>query len=153
IQEYRGAAKDWRTLAHQFADDIVLQFTGEAGVSQTRIAFVAVNGRDKELYCMDVDGASGRALTHDRSIALSPPWSPDGPLLLFTSYRLGRGPEVFVTPVEAPKPFLISGRRGLNTSASYSPDGREIACTLSQDGNSEIYRLDARGGAPRRLTS
>ena len=44
------------------------------------------------------------------------------------------------------------GRPGINTSAGYSPDGREIACTLSQDGNSEIYLLDARGETPRRLT-
>ena len=153
VQEYRGSLKDWRSLVHQFADDIVLQFTGEAGVAQTHIAFITVDGNQKELTCMDVDGAGLTALTRDRSIALSPAWSPDGSLLLFTSYRGGRGPQVFVTPANGSKAYLISGRPGLNTSASYSPDGREIVCTLSQDGNSEIYLLDARGGSPRRLTN
>jgi TolB protein len=153
VREYRGPLSDWRSLVHRFADDVVLQFTGEPGVSLTRIAFVVDGGRTKELYTMDVDGARQRALTADKSLALSPAWSPEGSLLLFTSYRGGSGPQVFVIAADGGRPFLVSGRSGLNTSASYSPDGREIVCTLSQDGNPEIYLLDARGGSPRRLTN
>ena len=153
VKEYRGPVAEWRSLIHQFTDDVVLQFTGAPGVAGTRIAFIAVEGRNKELCVMDLDGAHLRQLTHDGSLALSPAWSPDGSLILFTSYREGLGPQVFVTPAAGGKIFQISARAGNNTSASYSPDGREIACTLSFDGNPEIYVLDARGGAPRRLTN
>lgn len=153
VREYRGPLADWRTLVHRFADDVVLQFTGERGVASTRMAFVARSGRDKELWVMDLDGANARPLTADRSLALSPAWAPDGSLLLYTSYRGGTGPQIWVTPARGGRAFLISGRPGNNTSAAYSPDGREIACTLSLDGNPEIYRLDARGGSPTRLTS
>jgi TolB protein len=153
VKEYRGSVKEWRRLVHQFSDDIVLQFTGEAGVAQTQIAFAALIGRDKEIYVMDYDGAGVRPLTRDKSIALSPAWSPEGSLLLYTSYRSGTGPQIYVQQVAGNRPFLVSGRKGLNTSASYSPDGREIVCSLSLDGNAELYRLDARGGNPRRLTS
>jgi len=152
-REYRGTLKDWRSVLHRFADDVVLQFTGEPGVSGTRIAFVVQSGRTKELHVMDYDGARLTALTADQSIALSPAWSPDASLLLFNSYRGGGGPRVFVIAQSGGKSHLISGRPGLNTSASYSPDGREIALTLSQDGNSEIYVVDARGASPRRLTN
>ena len=152
-RDYRAPLKDWRSAVHQFADDIVLQFTGEPGVAQTRIAFIGVRGRNKDLYVMDYDGARLAPLTNDQSIALSPSWSPDGSLLLFTSYRGGAGPRLFVIPAPGGKPFLVSGRPGINTSASYAPDGRQIVCTLSQDGNSEIYLLDARGGSPQRLTN
>lgn len=151
VRDYRGPLAEWRTLVHRFADDVVLQFTGEPGVASTRIAFVVQQGRDKELWVMDADGARARPLTADRSIALSPAWSPEGSLLLFTSYR-GGGPQVWVIPSAGGRAFLVSGRPGLNTSPSYSPDGRDIVCTLSQDGNAEIYVLDARGGSPRRLT-
>ena len=151
-REYRGPVSEWRSLLHRFADDVVLQFTGEPGVANTRIAFVGRQGRDKELYVMDTDGARVRPLTSDHSIALSPAWAPDGSLLLFTSYRGGHGPRLYVTPAAAGAIYLISGRPGNNTSASYSPDGREIASTLSMDGNPEIYLLDARGGSPHRLT-
>jgi TolB protein len=149
---YRGPVADWRSLVHQFADDIVLQFTGESGVARTRIAFIAIEGRNKELWVMDLDGAGARPLTRDRSIALSPSWSPDGSLLAFSTYRDGGSPRLYVVPAAGGKLYPVSARPGLNTSPAYSPDGREIACTLSKDGNSEIYVLDARGGSPRRLT-
>ena len=152
VREYRGTIDNWRLLVHRFADDVVLQFTGEPGVACSRLAFVASEGRNKELYVMDFDGAGLQALTADRSIALSPSWSYDGSLILFTSYRGGGGPRIYVIHSGGGKAYLISGRPGLNTSATYSPDGREIACTLSQDGNSEIYRLDACGESPHRLT-
>ena len=45
---------------------------------------------------MDYDGANLRPLTQDNSIAMSPAFSPDGSLILFTSYRGGGGPRVFV---------------------------------------------------------
>lgn len=152
LKEYRGPLREWRSLVHAFADDIVLQFTGEPGVAGTKIAFIGQRGQEKELFVMDADGAGVRALTSDHSIAQSPAWAPDGSLLLFTSYREGT-PRIYVTPSDGGRVYRISGREGLNTSASYSPDGRSIVCTLSQDGNPEIYELDARGGSPRRLTN
>jgi TolB protein len=152
-QEYRGPLAQWRSLVHRFADDVVMQFTGEPGVSSTRIAFVVEEGRTKDLWAMDADGANAQPVTHDGSIAQSPRWSPDGSLLLFTSYRGGTGPQLWVASPEQRRPFLVSGRQGLNISGVYSPDGAGIVCTLSKDGNAELYHLDARGGSPQRLTN
>lgn len=152
-KEYRGGMSQWRRLVHQFADDVVLQFTGSAGVASTRIAFVVQEGRNKELWVMDADGHGPRPLTADRSLVQSPAWSPDGSHVLFTSYRDGRGPRLWSMSVADRRIGLVSGRPGLNTSGAWSPDGREIACTLSQDGNAEIYVMAADGSSPRRLTS
>ena len=153
VRTYRGPVAEWRSLVHRFADDIVLQFTGEPGVAGSRIAFVAKEGRTKELWVMDLDGANARPLTRDGSIALSPSWSPDGALLAYSSYRYGGPPHLFVVPVGGGRIYRVSGRAGNNTGPAYSPDGREIACSLSKDGNAEIYLLDAQGGSPRRLTN
>jgi len=153
IQDYSGSAAEWRRLLHRFSDDCVQQITGERGVADTRIAFIVKDGRNKELWLMDCDGANPLELTQDHSIAQSPAWSPEGSLLLFTSWRGGSGPQVWVMPPERHKAYLVSGRPGINTSASYSPDGQHIVCTLSIDGNAELYMLDPRGGSPRRLTT
>lgn len=153
VQDYQGPVEEWRRLLHRFSDDCVQQITGERGVADSRIAFVVSEAGNKELWVMDADGFGARPLTADRSIAQSPAWSPEGSLLLFTSWRGGTGPQIWVLSPEQRKPFLVSGRPGLNTSSSYSPDGQRIACTLSQDGNAEVYSLDARGGSPVRLTN
>ena len=152
-QEYRGTTAQWRSLVHRFADDVVMQFTGEPGVASTHIAYVVDAGRTKELWVADADGNDAQPLTHDASIAQSPRWSPDGSLLLFTSYRSGTGPQLWVVSPATRKPFLVSGRPGINICGAYAPDGSGIACTLSKDGNAELYRLDARGGSPLRLTT
>ena len=152
-REFKGPQSEWRHLVHAYADEVVRLFTGEPGVADTRIAFVGEKDKTKDLYVMDLDGAGLRALTSDRSIALSPAFSPEGSLLLFTSYRGGSGPQIFVIQAGGGRPYLVSGRAGLNTCPSYSPDGREIVCALSLDGNPEIYLLDARGGTPNRLTN
>ncbi len=149
---YKGTRANWRRLAHQFADAVIQQFTGESGISSTRIAFVVRDGRTRELWIMDADGYDAHPLTHDKSLVLSPNFSPDGSLLAFTSYR-GSGPQLWVMSLADAKPVLLSGRKGINACGTYSPDGRNIACTLSMDGNSEVYVLDARGGSPQRLTS
>ncbi|MEY4375010.1 MAG: hypothetical protein RL760_1177, partial [Candidatus Eisenbacteria bacterium] len=120
-KDYNGPLADWRRLLHRFADDCVQQITGERGAADTRIAFVVKDGRDKELWVMDADGANARPLTADRSIAQSPSWSPEGSLLLFTSWRGGNGPGIWVMSPENRKPFQVSARKGLNTSASYAP--------------------------------
>jgi TolB protein len=153
IKEYRGALKEWRALVHALADDIVQQFTGEQGVASTRIAFAAKEGTAKELFVMDLDGAGLQRLTSDRSIAISPAWSPEGSLILFTSFRDGQGPRIYVTPSNGGNTYMVSGRSGNNTTPAYAPDGQSIAAALSVDGNPEIYRMDARGRSPERLTN
>jgi len=76
VRDYQGTSADWRQLLHRFSDDCVQQITGERGVADTRIAFVVVEGQNKELWLMDADGYGAHALTADRSIAQSPSWSP-----------------------------------------------------------------------------
>ena len=41
---------------------------------------------------------------------------------------------------------------GLNIAPTLSPDGNYLAFATSQDGNSEIYKLDTRTKASQRLT-
>jgi TolB protein len=46
------------------------------------------------------------------------------------------------------KRVIISERRGMNSGASWSPDGTKIALTLSFSGKPEIYIMPSGGGNP-----
>ena len=89
-KRYIGEVKNLRSIVHHFADDIVFQYTGERGISGTRIVFTSKLTGNKELYIMDYDGYNVRKITNNRSINLSPKWSPDGMRIVYTSYRTGR---------------------------------------------------------------
>ncbi len=56
-------------------------------------------------------------------------------------------------PFETRPVQLLAGYLGINTSPAWSPDGRQLALTLSKDGNPEIYVLTFATGSLRRLTT
>ena len=142
-----------RRAAHRVADEIVLLVSGEAGVADTKIAFASTRSGVKELYVMDYDGAGVAPVTANKSINMSPNWSPDSRSLAFTSYMNGYPFLYRVFPFERRPVQLLAGYAGINSSPAWSPDGRTVAMTLSKDGNPEIYLLTVATGAFRRLTT
>lgn len=142
----------WR-LAHKVADEVVLQFTGELGVADTKIAYVNSASGNKEVYMMDYDGAEPVRLTSNQSINMSPNWSPDLRSIAFTSFMRGYPYLYRLFPFEKRPVQLMAGYLGINTSPAWSPDGRFLALTLSKDGNPEIYVLNIATGTLRRLTT
>jgi TolB protein len=151
-RKFEMAADQPRRLAHKIADEIVLQFTGEPGIADTKMAYVAGPRGAKEIAVADYDGFGPRAVTSNGSINLTPVWSPDARSLAFTSYKNGY-PDLFrAFPFERRPEQTLSAFAGINSSPSWSPDGRQVALTLSKDGNPEIYVLTVATGAFRRLT-
>jgi TolB protein len=141
-----------RRLAHKIADDIVLQFTGELGVADTKIAYVSGPLGAKEISLADYDGHGPRPVTRNGSINLMPVWSPDARSLAFLSYKNGY-PDLFrAFPFEKRPEQTLAAFLGINSSPAWSPDGRSLAITLSKDGNPEIYLLTLATGTFRRLT-
>ncbi len=145
-------AAQGRRLAHKIADEVVLQFTGEPGVADTKIAYVAGPRGAKEIVVADYDGAGQTPLTKNGSINLTPVWSPDARSLAYTSYKQGYPDLYRAFPFERRPEQTLAAFVGINTAPSFSPDGKSIAMTLSKDGNPEIYVLTLATGTMRRLT-
>jgi TolB protein len=141
-----------RRLAHKVADEVVLQFTGEAGIADTKIAYVVGPAGAKEIVMADYDGAAAAAVTKNGSINLMPVWSPDARSLAFVSYKQGYPDLYRAFPFERRPDQTLAAFGGINSSPAFSPDGRSLAMTLSKDGNPEIYVLNLSSGVMRRLT-
>ena len=152
-RKFEVAAPQSRRLAHKIADEIVLQFTGEPGVADTKLAYVVGPPGAKEIFVADYDGAAATAVTRNGSINLSPVWSPDARSIAFTSFMNGY-PDLFrLFPFERQRPVqTLASFVGINSSPGWSPDGRFLALTLSKDGNPEIYVLTVATGVLQRLT-
>ena len=142
-----------RRAAHRVADEVVLLDTGEAGVADTKMAYVVGPPGSKELVVADYDGAAAANATRNASINLSPAWSPDARSIAFTSFMNGY-PDLFrLFPFERQRPVqTLASFVGINSSPGWSPDGRYLALTLSKDGNPEIYVLTLATGVLQRLT-
>jgi TolB protein len=151
-KRYRGPNDAFASMMHRCADEIMIRFTGEPGIAQTKIAFIAPQHSNKELFVMDQNGSNIRQLTSDRSIILSPAWSPDSREIAVTSYR-DRNPDLIAVGLNGNGRRSLSQHPGLNSAPAWSPDGSRLALTLSKDGNPEIYTMSRNGTDLRRLTN
>jgi TolB protein len=155
---YRGAATDTdaRRLAHQFADDIIAFLSGgQPGIAQTKIAYVSTRGGNKEIWVMDYDGANQQQVTHLKSIALTPRWSPDASRIAFTCYvpfRSVTSAQICMYSAASNRLIAFPRYRGTNSSPAWSPDGSQLAFMSSQNGDPEIYVVNGDGTHLRRIT-
>jgi TolB protein len=62
-----------------------------------------------------------------------------------------RKPVIFVHDIATGRRKLVANFKGSNSAPAWSPDGKSLAVTLSRDGISQLYLMDANGGEPRRL--
>jgi TolB protein len=162
-KEYTGSAANPRLYAHTIADEIFQHQLGLRGVARTKLAFASdrdgqratgtIEQRNvKEIYISDYDGANERRFTVDRSLNITPAWSPDGRALAYTSYRRGY-PDLFVSFIYQGTLETPTKGVGENFLPAWSPDGTRIAFTSTRDGNPEIYVMNRTGSGLRRLTT
>lgn len=151
-QSYAVTVGDLRLAAHRIADFIYEKLTGDKGAFSTRIAYVTKAGQRYSLWVADADGENAQAALTSPEPIISPAWSPNGAQLAYVSFE-SRKPVVYVHDIASGRRRLVANFRGSNSAPAWSPDGRTLAVTLSRDGVSQIYGLDAAvGGEPRRLS-
>lgn len=155
--QFAGTVAGWRRMGHKVADAVYSRITGEGGYFDSRVVFVSESGpkdnRQKRLAVMDFDGSNVQFLTDSSSIVLAPRFSPNGDRVLYTSFESGF-PRINVLNVAS------VGRQQLQTapgemafSPRFSRDGRQVIYSLSNGGNTDIYRTDLGSGQSVRLTS
>ena len=148
---YTDSAANARRLAHQVSDDIIMAVKGFRGICSGRILMVGTRTGNKELYLCDADGGGLRQLTNDRSISLSPRWSPDGSRIVYTSFMKGFA-DIYMIDARTGGRSIVARYPGINMAGGISPNGGEMLMVLSKDGNPEVYSKSFGSGTLTRLT-
>src|SRR5258707_612721 len=137
---------------------IYKRVTGEEGYFDTRVAYVSetgpLNARVKRIAIMDQDGANNRYISDGRTIALTPRFSPTLQEIVYMAYAEDRSPpRVYLQNVDSGRRELLGNFPGMSFAPRFSPDGTKVVMSISADGNTDIYEMDVRGRALRRLTN
>jgi TolB protein len=155
-QGFTVRPQDWRRAAHRCADLVYSRLTGESGLFDSRVVYVAESGpagrRIKRLAIMDQDGANHRFLTNGQFTALTPRLSPDNRTITYMTYTEEQ-PRVFVYDLQSGRSRPLVAQPHMTFAPRFSPDGRQIVFSMAIAGNTDIYRVSASGGAPQRLTT
>ncbi|MEL6681138.1 MAG: Tol-Pal system beta propeller repeat protein TolB [Pseudomonadota bacterium] len=155
--QFAGTVAGWRRMGHKVADAVYSRITGEGGYFDSRVVFVSESGpkdnRLKRLAIMDYDGANVQFLTDSSAIVLAPRFSPNGDRVLYTSFESGF-PRINVLNVaNVGRQQLATAPGEMAFSPRFSRDGRSVIYSLSNGGNTDIYRTDLGSGQHVRLTS
>lgn len=147
--------------AHAISDLVYKRLTGEPSIFKSKIVMTCKTDGDKykNLFMMDYDGRRVTQLTSYKTICVSPAWSPDGKYIAYTryvrKYHRGRGnivnQELFLYNVKNKKETLLSDVKGQNSGAAWSPDGKSIAFTMSNEKNPNIYLMTVEDKEPKAL--
>ncbi|MEI7514572.1 MAG: Tol-Pal system beta propeller repeat protein TolB [Betaproteobacteria bacterium] len=153
-QSHAVSGAELRHVAHKIADVVYEKLTGEKGVFSSRIAYVTKSANIFNLWVADADGEGAQSALRSAEPIISPSWAPNGNQLAYVSFE-SRKPVVYVHDVDSAKRRLVANFKGSNSAPSWSPDGRTLALTLSRDGGSQLFLLDAAtpGAEPRRLAA
>jgi TolB protein len=146
---YNGKQQQLRTIGHAFCADLVELLTGKKSIFGSKIVFVSNKTGFKEIYECDFDGHELRQLTNSHSISLTPVLSPDGRYLAYTGFSSGR-PALYIRNLSDGKTLAV-GKSGISIDPGWR-NSRELATTLSFEGDQEIYLIKADGAISRRLT-
>ncbi|MFT3693929.1 MAG: hypothetical protein QM831_12360 [Kofleriaceae bacterium] len=151
-KEYKRAGSTTRQITHRWDNEVVKYYTKENGFFGSQIAFTAKGKGTSTIMAMDFDGANAYVVSHNSSTNILPAWSPNGQIA-YTSF-MRNNPDLYIGSPNGSRPKKLSGQKGMNTGAAFSPDGKSIALTLSKDGNPEIYVISASDGSIiRRITN
>ncbi len=145
-KRFTGPPTALRNAAHRVSDAIYQAITGIRGAFDTRVAYVAVVGEGPaqrfQLVVADADGYNQHLILESRFPIMSPVWSPDGKWLAYVSFE-DHLSAVYLQRVRTGQRYRVSARAGENGAPSFSPNGQELALTLSGvSGYPQIYVLD-----------
>jgi TolB protein len=162
-KEYTGTAGNPRLYAHTIADEIHQTQRALRGVARTKLTFSSDRNREKiagtvenrdvkEIFYSDYDGANQRRITANRSLNITPVWSPNGQSIAYTSYRRGV-PDIFVMRIYQGTSDNPTGGKGSNFLPMFSPDGTRLVFMSSRGGNPDLYTMNVDGSNVRQVTN
>ena len=152
----QAAASSSVTLAALFAALLcgTVAYAAYPGVNGKLVVSDNLNGFHNRLVTMNYDGSARTPITPDDFNNFKPAWSPDGSKIAFSSRH---GPEtredIWVVDADGTDPQQVTAIFGQDTDPTWSPDGSKIAFTTNQDGNSEIYVVNADGTGLHNITN
>ena len=158
------SVEGWRRLAHIIADDVYKYLTADGPYFDSRIVYISETGdrsrRTRRLTIMDQDGFNPEYLTRGEVDVSSPRFDPTSQTIIYNAIVPDRANpniprrRVYLYDIETGAQEAIDDYGFSNFAARFSPDGRSVIMSLTQDGNSDIFLLNLnRRGDPQRLTT
>lgn len=122
-----------------------------AGPRGGRYSWSFPDGMD--IFRADLDGGNLKRLTDSKGYNAEGSLSPDGNLIVYTSFQDGDG-EIYIMDADGKNPRRITNAKGYDGGPFFSPDGKRIIYRSDRKGNDQlqIFVNNIEGTDERALT-
>jgi TolB protein len=151
-KQYSSNKSGLRSLAHKISNDIYLALTGRKGIFGTKIAFVSMEEKMKEMVLMDYDGGRVKRTKFRKEMMLSPHSSDDGSKLIISASN-GRQWTIYLVDFNNVNSKKIFESRGVNIAGDFFKGSDSFIFSSSKAGSPDIYVYDLNSSKVRRITS
>lgn len=151
-RQYSTDKERLRTLAHKIAGDIYFALTGQKAVFDTKIAFVSVESKMKELVIMDFDGERIHKTKFRKDMMLSPHSSSDGSKMLISASN-GRQWSIYLLDFNRVASKKIFESKGVNIAGDFFAKNDGFIFSSSKAGSPDLYTYDLNSSRVKRITS
>ncbi|HST91079.1 MAG TPA: Tol-Pal system beta propeller repeat protein TolB [Brevundimonas sp.] len=155
--QFTATREQWRRIGHKIADVIYQRMTGETGLFDSRVVFVAESGtqlnRLSRLAISDQDGFDPVFLTDGNEIIMSPRFSMSDPNEI-TYVALGKDySRIYLQNLATGRKESLGEFDGQVLAPRFSNDGSRVAFSIIRGGNTDVYVMDLASRQVRRLTT
>jgi TolB protein len=155
--QFTATPEQWRRIGHKIADLVYQRMTGETGLFDSRVVFVAESGtqlnRLSRLAISDQDGFNPVYLTQGDEVIMSPRFSLNDPNEI-TYVALGRDySRIYLFNLSTGRRESLGEFDGQVLAPRFSTDGSKMAFSIIRGGNTDVYVMDLSSRQLRRLTS
>jgi len=117
------------------------------------LAYVSFERRVSAVYVQEVRSGKRSMVSARAGINGAPAWSPDGKKLALTLSGNNGNLDIYLLDLATQQLTRVTDDPGIDTEASFTPDGRTIYFTSDRSGNPQIYRVAPGGNEkPKRVT-
>jgi TolB protein len=117
-----------------------------------QLSYVSFEGNQSSIFVQTLRTGNRFKVSSKPGINGAPSFSPDGRKLVITLGGVDGNPDIHVLDINSRRTTRLTTHRAIDTEGTWSPDGRYIYFTSDRSGGPQIYRINADGGTPERVT-
>ncbi|MFN4271659.1 MAG: Tol-Pal system beta propeller repeat protein TolB [Aliihoeflea sp.] len=149
----RLAIMDQDGANHRFLSDgrsIVL--TPRFSPTRQEITYMSYEGGQPQVYLLQIETGQRELVGNFPGMTFAPRFSPDGQRIIMSLLRQDGNSNIYTMDLRNRTTTRLTDSNAIDTSPSYSPDGRQVVFTSDRGGRAQIYRMNADGTDTQRIS-
>jgi TolB protein len=116
------------------------------------IFYLSYSGGRPQIYSLNINSLKVRKVGNFQGTTFAPAVHPKDPNTILLSAIIGGNSDIYEMNILTNTAKRLTKSVGIDTTPSYSPDGKLIAFASDRDSGQQLYVMDSRGDSVRRIS-